>query len=305
MARRHIETRVFMDTVVFIEMVATTRQSDQQLRQLAEGAFGWFAEVERRCSRFDDASELRSLDRNAGAATAVSPLLFNALALALEVAELTSGALDPTIGATMERRGFDRNYVSGRRVVPAPTMATSATYRDVVLDRSAQTVTLLQPVRLDLGAVAKGLAIDLAARELRTCPGFVINAGGDIFAGGHDSRGDPWTIGIQHPRRPDELITSIRLTDAAVCTSGDYERPQAEGEGHHIMDPTTRKSATSAVSATVIAPTAVAADAISTAAFVLGPEAGLELLHEQRLDGLIVDTDLLVRTTHGLERLLQ
>lgn len=301
MTRGYTQTRVFMDTPVVTELVAPGLD-DGELADRTDRAYGWFAEVERRCSRFDEASELRSLSRRVGEPMSVSTLLFSALRLSLEVAHLTDGALDPAIGSAMERAGFNTNYLTGERVTSPWCAESSGTYQDILLDEDAQTVTLLRPLSLDLGAVAKGFAIDLAARELSGLPGFVINAGGDIFAHGLNPDGEPWRIGIRHPRRHAELLTSLRITDAAVCTSGDYERPQAEGDGHHIFNPASGASAGSAVSVTVIAPTAIVADALSTAVFVLGQEAGVDLLNRQGVNGMIIGPDLNVVETAGMER---
>ena len=301
LTRGYVQTRVFMDTPVVIELAAAG-EDDAKLAERTENAFAWFAEVERRCSRFDDASELRNLSLHIGDPVRVSTLLCQALDIALNVARLTGGALDPAIGRAMERSGFNTNYMTGARVMSKLPADSMGTYRDILLDRDAQTVTLLRPLSLDLGAVAKGLAVDLAAEELRGLPGFVINAGGDILARGLNPDAEPWRIGIRHPRRHDDLLTSLRITDAAVCTSGDYERPQAAGDGHHILDPASGASAGLAISVTVVAPTAVVADALSTAVFVLGPVAGIELLDREGVDGLIVDAALNVVATAGMER---
>ena len=301
LTRGYVQTRVFMDTPVVIELAAAG-EDDAKLAERTESAFAWFAEVERRCSRFDDASELRNLSLHIGEPVRVSTLLFQALDIALNVARLTGGALDPAIGRAMERSGFNTNYMTGARVMSKLPADSMGTYRDILLDRDAQTVTLLRPLSLDLGAVAKGLAVDLAAEELRGLPGFVINAGGDILARGLNPDAEPWRIGIRHPRRHDDLLTSLRITDAAVCTSGDYERPQAAGDGHHILDPASGASAGLAISVTVVAPTAVVADALSTAVFVLGPVAGIDLLDREGVDGLIVDAALNVVATAGMER---
>jgi thiamine biosynthesis lipoprotein len=297
-----MKTCVFMDTPIVIELSAA--ECDQgQLDERTDRAFGWFAEVERRCSRFDEGSELRSLSRRIGEPNSISILLFSALDLALRVAHLSGGALDPAIGRAMEQSRFNTNYLTGEPVTtPRSSADSSGTYRDIVLDYDSSTVTLLRPLLLDLGAVAKGFAIDLAARELGGLPGFAINAGGDIFASGLNPDGEPWRIGIRHPRRHAELLTSLRITDAAVCTSGDYERPQAASNGHHILNPSSVGSASAVASVTVIAPTAIVADALSTAAFVLGPEAGIDLFNRQGVDGLIVDPDLNVVATVGMEK---
>jgi thiamine biosynthesis lipoprotein len=147
---------------------------------------------------------------------------------------------------------------------------------------------------LDLGAVAKGLAVDLAARALSGMKNFAIDAGGDLYFGGHNVDGDPWSVGIRHPRNEHELFATLRVSNMAVCTSGDYERRSPNGEDggeegeHHILNPRTGASPTMVASATVVAPTAMVADALATAAFVLGPTDGLRLLNRHGVDGLLL-----------------
>src|SRR5262249_32744131 len=158
---------------------------------------------------------------------------------------------------------------------------------------NAMTITLHRPLHLDLGAVAKGLAIDMAARELGPLGNFAINAGGDVFVSGLNAAHDTWSIGIRHPRDERSLITTIRGTNVAVCTSGDYERKSPIDPGvHHILDARTGESASEIASVTVIAPVAMVADGLATAAFVLGPDEGLALLERQGVDGLAVTTAL-------------
>ena len=103
-------------------------------------------------------------------------------------------------------------------------------------------------------------------------------------------------MGIRHPRRDREIIESISVSDEAVCTSGDYERRD------HILDPRPGGSANVSISATVVAPTALVADALSTAAFVLGPAKGIQLLERQGVEGLILSPTLERFTTRGLAR---
>ena len=226
---------------------------------------------------------------------------FESVQFALAVAEESGGAFDPTVGYTMETRGFNREYRTGRTIRTALEPGGSVSYRDVRLDSDRKTITLLRPLILDLGAVAKGLAIDLAARELRPFENFAIDAGGDLYLGGCSPNGGPWSIGIRHPRRDHELIDSVRVSNRAVCTSGDYERRSPAGdEGHHILDPRTEVSPHAVASVTVVAPTAMLADALATAAFVLGPADGIQLFDRLGVDGLIVSPTLERYTTQGL-----
>lgn len=288
-----------MDTTVTIEVAALAEEA--AILAAIDRAFGWFAEVERRCSRFDPTSELSLLSNTREQPVPVSPLLFHVLDLALAIAETSGGAFDPTVGAAMEARGFDRNFRTGEHHRSA-AKAIAASYRDVILDAASTSVTLQKPLVLDLGAIAKGFAMDLAGRELAAFENSAINAGGDILVRGHNAAGQPWSIGVRHPREPGALLRTITVRDAAVCTSGDYERP-ADAGGHHILDPGTGRSPDDVVSATVIAPAAAVADGLATAAFVLGAQAGLDLLFREGVDGLIVTRSLAEFATPGFAAL--
>jgi len=272
-----------MGTVVSIEVDAPESAVDR--------AFEWFHQIEEHCSRFNSASELRQLAP--GKPTPASPILFEAVRFALLVSEETGGAFDPTVGHRMAERGFNRNHRTGE-VIEALAASDDVSFRDVELDAQNQTILLRRPLTLDLGAVAKGLAVDAAARELEPFHNFAIDAGGDLYLGGLNPQGEPWSIGIRHPRNEGELIDRVRLSNQAICTSGDYER------GQHILDPRTNAPACAIASATVVAPGAMLADALATVAFVLSPEQSIALLVRMGVEGLIVTTDLQRFETPGL-----
>ncbi len=163
--------------------------------------FAQFGAVEASCSRFDPQSELRALTARVGERVPVSPLLFEATRFARAVAAASGGAFDPTVGYALERRGFNRNYRTGVALTATlPTESTRASYRDIRLDPTARTITLARPLVLDLGAVAKGLAMDLAARELDAFPDYQIEAGGDVRVRGHNADGQP--VADRHPPPP-------------------------------------------------------------------------------------------------------
>ncbi len=270
-----------MGTVVSIEVDAP--------EQVVERAFGWFRHVEEHCSRFDVASELRQLP--VGVPTEASPTLFEAVRFALLVAEETGGAFDPTVGGRMAARGFNRHYRT-HEASDAPG-CDDVSFRDVQIDVQQRTILLRRPLTLDLGAVAKGLAVDAAARELQPLRNFAIDAGGDLFLGGCNRRGEAWCAGVRHPYSSGELIDRIQVSDRAVCTSGTYER------GPHILDARNGEAALAVASATVVAPSTMLADALATAAFVLGPAAGIALLERMGVEGLIVMQDLTCHRTRS------
>jgi FAD:protein FMN transferase len=290
-----VRTEVLMGTLV------TMQVEDPDGGEAIERAFGWFREIESRCTRFDPRSELMQLTTRIGVPVAVSPIVFEAVRFAISVARDTEGAFDPAIGHRMEMRGFSREDRTGRIVHTRIAAPDDVSFRDVHVDEKAQTITLVRPLVLDLGAVAKGLAIDAAARELHPLSDFAIDAGGDLYLGGSNPQGAPWSVGIRHPRSAGESIHSMRISNQAVCTSGDYERVVAADTGeHHILEPQSGTSPRGVASATVVAPSAMLADALATAAFVLGPVDGIRLLERHGVDGLIVTPELERYQTRGL-----
>jgi thiamine biosynthesis lipoprotein len=277
---------VAMDTLVTIELL--TAGAVANANGALERALGWFRRVEEVCSRFDPQSEVQRLSRQAGRPNAVSPLLLEAVRFSLALAEATDGAFDPIVGLRLERSGFNHNYRTGERIdTSLPDEQVS--YRDVRLDPGGPTLTLRKPLLLDLGAVAKGLALDLAGRELGPLGSFCLEAGGDILVGGRNARGERWRIGIRDPNGGEQPVEVLTVADQAVCTSGDYERRRPDGQGHHLIDARTGRSAGALRSVTVVAPTALAADGLSTAAFVLGPTRGARLLAQEGVAGLLVN----------------
>jgi len=293
------QAQALMGTVVSIEGPA----GGDEVGAACERAFGWFAHVERACSRFEADSEVVQLTRTVGKPVMVSAVLFEAVRFGTALACQTAGAFDVAVGALMERRGFDRSYRTGRRR-RFGNGSQGATYRDLVLDERARTITLTRPVVIDLGAVAKGLAIDLAARELAPLGDYAIDAGGDVYVQGRNLGGRVWRVGIQHPRKPGETIECLEVSNAAVCTSGDYEQRASTGGGHHIVDPRTGSSPTELASLTVVAPSAMLADGLATAAFVLGAARGLRLIERSGAEGMAITRGLERRVTSGYQALV-
>jgi thiamine biosynthesis lipoprotein len=320
-----IHTQVLMDTRVAIQV---PRGSDEAVA----AAFEWFHQVEACCSRFDARSELRQLCATVGVAVPVTTMLFQAVQFALMVADQSGGAFDPTVGHAMEGRGFNRDYRTGQRIDTsrgASAGRSDVSYRDVHLDAKRQSITLARPLMLDLGAVAKGLAVDMAAHQLRPLENFAIDAGGDLYLGGRRPDGEPWSIGIRSPRRAaqeldsrtsdistrgpasagppaawaGEIVQTLRVCDLAVCTSGDYaRRSPSDSAGHHIIDPRSGASPHGLASVTVVAQTAMVADAVATAAFVLGPADGLEFCERLGVDALMLSSSCERYATRGMLR---
>ncbi|WP_028401956.1 FAD:protein FMN transferase [Ectobacillus panaciterrae] len=294
---------LYMGTIVCIKVV--TSRSKVEVEERIIRAFETFRFVEGICSRFNEQSEIRRLSSQIGIPVQVSDILFEAIRFAWEAADLTEGVFDPTIGHMLEEYGFNLHYLTGEELVSSLSAVSPVSYRDVVLDEEKRTVLLSKPLLLDLGAVAKGLAVDLAVKELCDFEGFVIDAGGDIFAGGVNEREEPWVIGIRHPLRGEETICTVQLTDAAICTSGSYERISPVKENiHHLINPHLGISQSDIVSCTVIAPFAMMADVFSTVSFLLGAKKGAEQLQHVGLEGIWVTSSLDLHRTKGMEEYL-
>ncbi|MBL0173569.1 MAG: FAD:protein FMN transferase [Gemmatimonadaceae bacterium] len=291
----YVCAHALMGTTVSVQVIGhgASQRARRDRQRGVDRAIGWFTHVESVCTRFDAHSELRRLSTRIGEAVPVSPLLFEAVQFALAVADASDGAFDPTVGHRMEARGFDQAHRTGARVASDISVAEDVSYRDVELDAEARTITLHRPLVLDLGAVAKGLALDMAARELAPLVNFALDAGGDLFLGGHNAAGDAWAVGLRHPHDTTQLLDTIHVTDTAVCTSGDYERPG------HILHAVHGESPATMASATVVAPSAMVADALATAAYVLGPTDGIALLERHDVSGLLVTSTMDRYTTRA------
>jgi FAD:protein FMN transferase len=297
--RKYEKTEVYMDTYITIKLI--TEQPEKKAEAIMQKAFQKFRHVESVCSRFDQTSELRKLSSHVGKPVKASELLFQALSFALEMAKLTDGAFDPSVGRVLENAGFNKNYRSGEKSLFETDKQGSATYQDILLHEEERTITLCKPLVLDLGAVAKGLAVDLAMKELEAFEGFVIDAGGDLYVHGLNEHETTWRVGIQHPQNKTKLLGTVELSNSAVCTSGSYERISEKGV-HHLIHPHTSESVKGVTSCTVIAPFAMLADAFSTAVFIMGPQEGLRLLEENGLEGILMTSANELIMTKGMER---
>jgi thiamine biosynthesis lipoprotein len=221
----------------------------------------------------------------------------------LEMSRLSGGAFDITYASV----GYLYDYRAHQRPTDAAIAAAlpGVDYRQVVVDPEARTIRFLRKgVRIDLGGIAKGYAVDRSVERLREMGirHAMVNAGGDTRLLG-DRRGKPWIVGIRDPRSDGRVVTRLPLADEAISTSGDYER-YFEEDGvryHHILEPGTGRPARAVRSATVLGANATLTDALSTTGFVLGVERGMEIV--ARLPGVeavIVDAEGRIFYSDGL-----
>jgi thiamine biosynthesis lipoprotein len=232
--------------------------------------------------------------------------LFDLLTTAKEYSVITDGAFDITYASVGYLYDFRKHVRPDEGQISKALPAVD--YHHVVLDAKKQTVQFSQQgVRIDLGGIAKGYSVDRGIDVLKSL-GFTrayVSAGGDSRIIG-DRFGKPWMVGIRDPRKgAGEVITRIPLVDAAISTSGDYERFFEENgvRYHHIIDPHTGHSASKVRSATIIGPYATRTDGLSKTAFVLGPEKAMEIYNRlDDIDAIIVKLDGTVIYSKGLEQ---
>lgn len=228
------------------------------------------------------------------------------LELALHYAEVSGGLFDPTVGPVVDVWGFRPEMVPAVPDRPDLERALALVgYRDLRVDREAQTAELLRPgMSVDLGAIAKGYVVDRVVEVLRAqgVASAIIDVGGNICGVGPRPDGQAWMVGIRHPRMDGELLGSLPLTDSSIATSGDYQR-NFEANGrlyHHLIEPLTGYPGTGVAAISVIARSAVEGDAISTAAFLSGPERALEFVRTLGLEGVLYTADGRLEVTPGL-----
>ena len=234
----------------------------------------------------------------------ISKELFDLLTTAKEYSVITEGAFDITYASVGYMYDF-RNHIRPDEAQIDKALP-AVNFRHVLLDPKNQTVQFSQKgVRIDLGGIAKGYSVDRGIEVLKA-RGFTrayISAGGDSRIIG-DRFGKPWMVGIRDPRKGEgEVITRIPLADAAISTSGDYERFFEENgvRYHHIIDPRTGHSASQVRSATVMAPTATQTDGMSKTAFVLGADKALEIINRMpEYDAVFVLPDGRMLWSNGL-----
>ena len=231
---------------------------------------------------------------------------FDLLTTASQYSEITDGAFDITYASVGYLYDFRKHIRPDDAQIAQALPAIN--YRHVILDPGNQTVRFSQKgVRIDLGGIAKGYSVDCGIDVLKRL-GYTrayVGAGGDSRIIG-DRFGKPWMVGIRDPMKGEgNVIARIPLVDAAISTSGDYER-FFEEKGvryHHIIDPHTGHSASKVRSATVIGPYATRTDGLSKTAFVLGPDKALEIYNRLKdIDAIIVELDGTVVTTEGMKR---
>ena len=293
------DTRTRMGTLVNVTVV---HPEAERARELAAASFDEIDRLEAILTRHRPGSPVSRLNRDGVLADPPAELVA-VLRGALRFAGLTGGAFDPTVGPLIElhRASFAETGAPPGEAALRDAMARVGHRHVELADRR---IAFARPgMSVSLDGIAKGYILDRVVEWAAGAgaAGVLAEGGGDVSAGEGEVAGTGWPVGVAHPRDPGRMLGAIEVRNQGVATSGDYMRAHTgDLRHHHIVDPRTGVSPGHASAATVVAPSAMDADALATAALVLGPVRGIELL--ERLDGtegLLVTKELDLARSSG------
>jgi thiamine biosynthesis lipoprotein len=304
--------REMMGTFVQITVAAP---SERQAQEFIDAAFEQMKQINREMNDHDPNSPISQLSLTAHLQPVViSPELFEVIGTSIQYSKLSNGAFDITVGP--ETQLWRRMQKTGQK--PSDEEIAEARskvgYEKLTLDKTNRTVKFaVEGMKLDVGAIAKGYAVDLAVKILQEkgAIGGMVDIGGNIRCFGKGPGKDGlWLIGLQDPRKEEDILVKLRLNDMAVATSGDYRRFAVVGgqSYSHIINPRSAESVKELASVSVITTTATDADALSTTVSVLGKEKGAALIEGLKNTAAILITsqepDKLFQTS-GTERFVE
>jgi thiamine biosynthesis lipoprotein len=254
--------------------------------------------IEALLTTFNETSQTCQVNAMAGKKpVTVDKEVFDLIERSLKISQLTQGAFDITYGSIDKSLW---NFDTGMKKLPekaiAKKMVKLINYKNVVLDRSKQSVFLKQKgMRIGFGGIGKGYAAD-RAKELFKNNGFesgVVNAAGDLITWGKQINGKDWTIGIADPNNKMHPFSFMEISNMAVATSGNYEKYAIiDGKKYsHTIDPKTGLPVSGIKSVTIICTAAELADALATPVMVMGIKTGLDMINQMKNIGCIIIDD--------------
>ena len=295
------KTAAVMGTHISVEL---WHPNEERAEQLAQEVIDEMWRIDLLMSPFREESELSRINRLAGRSpVSISQEMYQLLQKAVHFSRLSEGAFDITFASVGEL--YDYRAAIRPELAEIESLLPTINFNHLLFNSTKRTVAFaIEGVRIDLGGIAKGHAVDRAIERLKRAgvEHALVTAGGDSRILG-DRRGRPWHVAIRNPRDKNATVVMLPLSDAAVSTSGDYER-YFEADGvryHHIISPKTGQSPSQLRSVTVIGADATTTDALSTTLFVMGLKKGLALIETLTdIDAVIIDSNGKVHYSKGL-----
>ena len=295
------EQHAIMGTLIQVELWS---EHTDTARHAIKAVIDEMHRIDQLMSPYKETSELSYINREAASSPlAISTELFQLIQQAEKISQISNGAFDISFASIGHLYNYRKNIKPDTTIINQ--QLTAVNYKNIILNQEKQTLHFNQPqMRIDLGGIAKGYAVDkaieiLQKNKIKTA---MVSAGGDSRILG-DRKGRPWMIGIRHPREEGKSRVVLPLSSVAVSTSGDYERFFID-QGkryHHIISPQTGKPADKSQSVTILGPEATITDALSTTVFILGYKKGIALINRLvDYDAIIIDDKGQLHYSDGL-----
>lgn len=291
-------TTISMGTTIEIQVI---HNDNQAANEAINSAFEEVERINRKYSTYIDSNYLWVINNSGVSELKVDDETFYLLQKCNEFYVVTNGSFDAAIGTYIDILGFETDNPDEPSITEIQSALEKVGWKHIELLEN-NLIRKTKPVKINFGAIAKGYAVDRMAEILRNngIKKFLINAGGELIGEGNE-----WTIGIQHPRKKNELLGKVILNNISVATSGDYEQffEKKNKRFHHIINPKTGLPSLETQAVTIISEKNVDADALATGVFVIGPVEGLKIIESlENVEGLIVDSSGTIIKTSGFDQ---
>jgi thiamine biosynthesis lipoprotein len=264
--------------------------------------------IEKLISSWNPSSQTSEINKNAG----ISPVkvdqeLIDLIERCITVSKITDGAFDITYASMDKVWKYDGSMAQMPSKEAIKNSVAKIGYQNIVLDKKAQTVFLkLEGMKIGFGAIGKGYAADKVRSMLKAegVKAGIINASGDLTTWGKQADGKDWMVGITNPLNKDNIFSWFPVVNAAVATSGNYEKYVTFNgvKYSHIIDPRTGYPSTGIQSVTIFALSAELCDALATSVFITGTETGLNMIDQIKgVECIIIDDQNNIHTSQNIE----
>ena len=285
----------YFDTVSSITGYAASKEEFDEVSAFALKELGEYHrlfDIYKRYEGMENLCTINELEGGVHRTVKVDARIIEMLTYAKEMYEKTGGKVNVAMGSVLSiwheyrKAGIDEPWAA--ELPPMERLEKAAEHMDIgslIIDAEKSTVTITDPkMKLDVGAIAKGYAVEMVARalEARGVSGYMLNVGGNVRAVGAKGDGSPWTVGIENPMDDESTpyVAYLSLTNEALVTSGSYQRYYIVGgkRYHHIIDPETLMPSEGFTSVSILCKSSGLGDALSTALFCMDLESGKALI---------------------------
>jgi len=289
--------------------ISVTADDERWANDIIDASIEEISRIEKLLTTFNDTSEANLVNRYAGIKPVeVDKEMYDLIARAQKISELTQGAFDITYGSIDKKLwNFDTHMTALPEPAIAKRLVRLINFRNIILDKDNSTVFLKEKgMRIGFGGIGKGYAAERAKMIMKEkgATSGIVNASGDLTTWGYQPGGNPWTIGIADPNLKNHLISYLNITNMAVATSGNYEKYAViNGKKYsHTIDPKTGYPVSGIKSATIICGNAEIADAMATPVMVMGVETGLDLINQMKnIACIIIDDNDKIYTSKNIQ----